>query len=245
MTSLNQLTTDMASMSVNNNCVDHNESENEENDNESENEENDNESICDELNNVKVEIDYDIEMKKPLKKLWRTVTKKKKKLVIVPDEKDFRDNVIEIFKPILNSYSTAANLESAIFDFTAEKYFVWNNILFRNLYRAKVRSAKFNLTNNNNTKFIDRILKNKSLVNEIPYMKNYEIFPELYESIFENIAKKKLDQDSFTKTKTCGLFTCEKCKSNETTYYEMQTRSADEPMTAFISCLNCENRWKI
>ena len=63
MTSLNQLTTDMASMSVNNNCVDHNESENEENDNESENEENDNESICDELNNVKVEIDYDIEIK--------------------------------------------------------------------------------------------------------------------------------------------------------------------------------------
>ena len=35
-----------------------------------------------------------------------------------------------------------------------------------------------------------------------------------------------------------------KCKTMKTTYYEMQTRSADEPMTTFVSCLNCENRWK-
>jgi hypothetical protein len=27
-------------------------------------------------------------------------------------------------------------------------------------------------------------------------------------------------------------------------YYQMQTRSADEPMTTFVSCLNCNNRWK-
>jgi transcription elongation factor S-II len=24
----------------------------------------------------------------------------------------------------------------------------------------------------------------------------------------------------------------------------MQTRSADEPMTTFVSCLECYNRWK-
>ena len=76
-------------------------------------------------------------------------------------------------------------------------------------------------------------------------MKYYEIFPELYEPVFEKIANNHLVQDNYTKKKICGLFTCEKCKSNETTYYEMQTRSADEPMTAFISCFNCENRWKI
>ncbi|BAT22216.1 putative transcription elongation factor SII [Yellowstone lake phycodnavirus 1] len=41
-----------------------------------------------------------------------------------------------------------------------------------------------------------------------------------------------------------GMFKCGKCKSVKTTYYQMQTRSADEPMTAFITCLNCSNRWK-
>ena len=39
-------------------------------------------------------------------------------------------------------------------------------------------------------------------------------------------------------------FKCYKCKKRKCTYYEMQTRSADEPMTTFVTCLNCGNRWK-
>jgi len=41
-----------------------------------------------------------------------------------------------------------------------------------------------------------------------------------------------------------GMFTCRKCKSRKTTFYLLQTRSADEPMTAFITCLGCGNKWK-
>jgi transcription elongation factor S-II len=41
-----------------------------------------------------------------------------------------------------------------------------------------------------------------------------------------------------------GLFKCGKCKSTKTTYYQMQTRSADEPMTTYVTCTNCGNRWK-
>jgi len=39
-------------------------------------------------------------------------------------------------------------------------------------------------------------------------------------------------------------FKCYKCKKRKCTYYEMQTRSADEPMTTFVTCLSCGNRWK-
>ena len=39
-------------------------------------------------------------------------------------------------------------------------------------------------------------------------------------------------------------FKCGRCKSKKCTYYELQTRSADEAMTIFITCLNCGNRWK-
>ncbi len=39
-------------------------------------------------------------------------------------------------------------------------------------------------------------------------------------------------------------FKCGKCKARKATYYQMQTRSADEPMTTFVTCLNCNNRWK-
>ena len=39
-------------------------------------------------------------------------------------------------------------------------------------------------------------------------------------------------------------FKCGKCHARETSYYQLQTRSADEPMTTFIRCVKCGNRWK-
>ena len=41
-----------------------------------------------------------------------------------------------------------------------------------------------------------------------------------------------------------GVYRCGKCKSWKTTYYQLQTRSADEPMTTYVTCMNCEKRWK-
>ena len=40
------------------------------------------------------------------------------------------------------------------------------------------------------------------------------------------------------------MFKCNRCGSRSCTYYELQTRSADEPMTQFITCLTCKNHWK-
>ena len=39
-------------------------------------------------------------------------------------------------------------------------------------------------------------------------------------------------------------FRCSRCKKKQCSYYELQTRSADEPMTIFISCINCGKQWK-
>ena len=39
-------------------------------------------------------------------------------------------------------------------------------------------------------------------------------------------------------------FKCYKCSKRQCTYYQLQTRSADEPMTTFVTCLNCGNNWK-
>lgn len=40
------------------------------------------------------------------------------------------------------------------------------------------------------------------------------------------------------------LFQCGKCKKKNCTYNQVQTRSADEPMTTFVLCNECGNRWK-
>ncbi len=77
-------------------------------------------------------------------------------------------------------------------------------------------------------------------------MKPWELAPELWEPVFERVAFKQLrkqltvDVDSAPE----GMLQCRKCKSKKTTFIEMQTRSADEPMTVFATCLACGNRWK-
>lgn len=39
-------------------------------------------------------------------------------------------------------------------------------------------------------------------------------------------------------------FTCPKCHQKKCTFYQLQTRSADEPMTTFVTCIHCGKRWK-
>jgi len=50
--------------------------------------------------------------------------------------------------------------------------------------------------------------------------------------------------DRHMREATCTMFTCNKCTQNKTTYFQMQTRSADEPMTTFVTCCVCGHHWK-
>jgi DNA-directed RNA polymerase subunit M/transcription elongation factor TFIIS len=40
-------------------------------------------------------------------------------------------------------------------------------------------------------------------------------------------------------------YKCKKCKQNKCTTNQAQLRSADEPMSTLITCLNCNHRWQI
>ena len=55
------------------------------------------------------------------------------------------------------------------------------------------------------------------------------------------IEKRQLEGN---KSMATDQFLCTRCFKRECTYYEMQTRSADEPMTIFINCLNCGQNWR-
>jgi transcription elongation factor S-II len=63
---------------------------------------------------------------------------------------------------------------------------------------------------------------------------------------------KKIEDQNLFNMKGAGnvqaetdAFKCGKCHQRKCTYYQMQTRSADEPMTTFVTCTNCNNRWKV
>ncbi|KAJ7235084.1 hypothetical protein B0H12DRAFT_1222710 [Mycena haematopus] len=39
-------------------------------------------------------------------------------------------------------------------------------------------------------------------------------------------------------------FQCSKCKQRKCRYRQVQTRGPDEPMTTFITCMNCNSKWR-
>lgn len=45
------------------------------------------------------------------------------------------------------------------------------------------------------------------------------------------------------KERAGGFLVCRNCRSTHVDVDQMQTRSADEPMTLFALCLDCGNRW--
>jgi transcription elongation factor S-II len=78
----------------------------------------------------------------------------------------------------------------------------------------------------------------------IAFMTHQEMRPEKWDEMIR--IKSIRDKNKFeVNLEACtDTFTCRKCKSKKCSYYQMQTRSADEPMTIFISCLECGARWR-
>ena len=62
------------------------------------------------------------------------------------------------------------------------------------------------------------------------------------------LIQKSVEKDKalYSKEVTASIVLyCSRCKrKTKCDYYQMQTRSADEPMTTFITCLECDKKWK-
>jgi transcription elongation factor S-II len=145
------------------------------------------------------------------------------------------------------------NLEKGIFNWAIRQTRLngqiptWNNHLFKETYKRKFLTINFNLKHPKNN-LAERIVSEEIDELDIAKFSPAELFPTGEYAITQSrIISKELEEEhkkGLLVENMTGLFTCSKCKSKKTTYYEMQTRSADEPMTAFVTCLNCGKRWK-
>ena len=123
---------------------------------------------------------------------------------------------------------------------------VWDNPAFRFRYTTKALSLKFNLRNPKNPGLGERFASGELTPKQLVHASPEKMWPEFWEPLRESIARIALRKQLTIDVESCpdGAFTCRRCKSLKTTYYQMQTRSADEPSTTFVSCLSCGNRWK-
>lgn len=60
----------------------------------------------------------------------------------------------------------------------------------------------------------------------------------------ECIRNSILESQQATVAADTDMFKCSRCKQKKCTYSQLQTRSCDEPMTTFVTCTVCGNRWK-
>jgi DNA-directed RNA polymerase subunit M/transcription elongation factor TFIIS len=68
--------------------------------------------------------------------------------------------------------------------------------------------------------------------------------PSRWRDILQRVFEK--DKAMYSKKTTASIHLyCSSCKrKTKCDYYQIQTRSADEPMTTFVTCLECDKRWK-
>tara|TARA_B100000035_G_scaffold299593_1_gene294443 strand:+ start:6149 stop:6712 length:564 start_codon:yes stop_codon:yes gene_type:complete len=168
-------------------------------------------------------------------------------MIEINDPDKFRKNVVNKINIIVKHIKMSNNIEKSIFNASlnqANKLKVikkWNNNSFVEIYILILKKIFINLKNDN----VLSKIKNKEIdACKIGDMTHIEIYPDIWNELIEN--KKKVDENKFNGniTATTDNFTCYKCKSQKCSYYQLQTRSADEPMTTYVDCLNCGNRWK-
>jgi len=110
-------------------------------------------------------------------------------------------------------------------------------------YRQQVRRLIANLRNEK-TGLLKKVKDGSISMSTLATATHRELWPELHQQphmLPHNktiiIARDKDVKDTLLK--------CGKCQQNTVSYYEMQTRSADEPMTVFCTCATCGNKWKM
>lgn len=113
-------------------------------------------------------------------------------------------------------------------------------------HKAKYRSIMFNLKDSKNIDFRRRVLLGEVRAEDICDLAPEEMASDERKAANRQIKEKALfdcERAAAPKAST-DQFKCGRCGQRKTTYYQLQTRSADEPMTTFVTCVNCNNHWK-
>ena len=159
---------------------------------------------------------------------------------------EFRSNIRNKICERLHDESHSRNLEKGIFNYALKEADLqkvvkkWDNRQFVQLYLDRLRSIMCNLSEDIIAHINDGTLKPQV----VAFMTHQELCQDKWAVLIDK--KSKRDQQKFENNMAAATdtFTCRKCKSKKCTFYLQQVKAADEPMTVFITCIDCNNRWK-
>ena len=166
-----------------------------------------------------------------------------------------RDRVRGIIKSRCDMLNDAeqTDLERGIYNATLEDAKlrsirrVWENPEFQTLYEICARRTISNLDPKSyvaNGRLLNRLREGEFKPHDVAFMGFTELCPEKWGNYVEMSIKREAKMLEVDKSMAIDMFKCTRCGKRQCTYYEMQTRSADEPMTQFVRCLNCGKQWR-
>lgn len=160
---------------------------------------------------------------------------------------EFRINVREKLNELLQNEKNSLNLEKGIFNYSLKESTnrkvikKWDNPYFVQIYKDRLWSIFSNLKNSD----LIELLNNETIkAHSIAFMTHQEMQPEKWKDLIDIKIQRDKNKFEINIEAATDTFTCRKCRKNQCTYYQMQTRSADEPMTTFVQCISCGNKWK-
>jgi len=85
--------------------------------------------------------------------------------------------------------------------------------------------------------FLSESIKKKNIsAKYLAFMTPQQIFPEKWKKFYD---KQQRNEDSIKNMATSSLYKCYRCGKSKCIITQIQTRSADEPSTKFIQCVEC------
>jgi DNA-directed RNA polymerase subunit M/transcription elongation factor TFIIS len=123
----------------------------------------------------------------------------------------------------------------------------WENPDFTEIYKMISRRTVANLDPTvyvGNARLLQRLQDGEFEPRAVPFMSSRELYPEHWQALADENMKRENTMLEGDKAGGSDMFKCKKCKKSRVKYWEMQTRSADEPMSIFVRCLNCGHNWR-
>ncbi|XP_077073498.1 transcription elongation factor A protein 3 isoform X10 [Siphateles boraxobius] len=113
-------------------------------------------------------------------------------------------------------------------------------------YKNRVRSRISNLKDPKNPNLRKNVLAGAIELSRMATMTAEEMASDELKQLRNVLTQEAIREHQMAKTggTTTDLLQCGKCRKKNCTYNQVQTRSADEPMTTFVLCNECGNRWK-
>ena len=174
-------------------------------------------------------------------------------MLFVSNDDSVRNKHVILMNKEFNNETLSRLIEQQLYNVSirvAKERFIrrrWDNPLFKQLYISKIRSFYSNIVADSyvkNINFKTKIMNDDIKVEQISELSVYDICPENWAELLDKKIRRDKIKYEIKPTAMTDQYKCRKCSSRSCSYYEVQTRSADEPMTQFITCLDCDNRWK-